>query len=102
MRATAACICRDAWLREEGIDPDAWLAAPVWRPEIGRVVARLLREAEGLYRRAESGIGGLPALCRPGIFAARHIYAEIGVQIAQAALIRSRPARMCRARENCT
>jgi len=72
-----------SWLRDEGLDPDAWLAAPVWRPEIGRVVARLLREAEGLYRIAESGIGGLPALCRPGIFAARHLYAEIGVQIAR-------------------
>ncbi|MGZ5928439.1 MAG: phytoene/squalene synthase family protein, partial [Rhizomicrobium sp.] len=73
-----------SWLREEGIDPDAWLAAPVFSPSLGRVVMRLLRSADRLYRRAESGIAGLPASCRPAIFAARHIYAAIGGQIAQA------------------
>jgi phytoene synthase len=71
------------WLREEGVNPDAWLAAPLFRPEIGRVVARLLREADHLYRRSESAIGRLPAFCRPGIFAARHLYAEIGAEIAR-------------------
>ena len=39
---------------------------------------RLLREADRLYRRAEPGIADLPLACRPGIFAARHIYAGIG------------------------
>lgn len=72
------------WLREEGVDPDAWLAAPVFTLAIGRVVARLLRAAGRLYRRSESGIAGLPPGCRPAIFAARHIYAAIGHEIARA------------------
>jgi phytoene synthase len=72
-----------SWMREEGIDPDNWLAAPRWEPGIARLVARLLREADVLYRRAEEGIGGLPLLCRPGIFAARHLYAAIGLEIAR-------------------
>ncbi len=70
-------------LREAGIDPRTWLAAPQWRPEIGAVVSALLRDADRLYRRAEGGIAGLPASCRPAIFAARHIYAEIGMEIAR-------------------
>ncbi len=71
------------WLREEGIDPDAWLAAPAWTSRIGAVVARLLQEADALYARAEIGIAGLPAGCRPGIFAARHLYHGIGVEVAR-------------------
>ena len=70
------------WLREEGIDPDAWLALPEWSSGIGAVVRRLLQHADFLYARAESGIAGLPVSCRPGIFAARHLYAAIGAEIA--------------------
>jgi phytoene synthase len=72
-----------AWLRAEGVDPDSWLVAPRWQPEIGRVVERLLCEAEILYRRAESGIDRLPSACRPAIFAAHSLYAEIGAAVAQ-------------------
>ncbi len=72
-----------AWLREEGVDPDAWLAAPVFSPAIGRCVARLLAEADSLYRRAESGIDGLDRAFRPAIFAARYLYAEIGAEVAR-------------------
>lgn len=71
-----------AWLVAEGIDPDAWLASPMFTPAIGRVVARLLRAADKLYSRAEKGIAGLPLACRPAIFAARHLYAEIGMEVA--------------------
>ncbi|WP_372621587.1 phytoene/squalene synthase family protein [Falsiroseomonas sp.] len=70
-----------AWLREEGLDPDAFLAAPVFSPALGRVVARLLRAADMLYRRSESGIARLPRDCRSGIAAARFVYAEIGRQV---------------------
>jgi phytoene synthase len=69
------------WLREEGLDPDAWLANPVWSPALGRVVSRLLEAAEALYTRADQGIGGLPLHCRAGIGAARHLYAEIGHEV---------------------
>jgi phytoene synthase len=75
-----------AWLREAGVDPDAWLADPVFRPEIGQVVARLLRHADELYARADEGIAGLDAAFRPAIFAARHLYAEIGTQLARQGL----------------
>lgn len=66
------------WMREEGIDPDAFRAAPHFTPALGRVVARLLRAADAHYRCAEAGIALLPLDCRAGISAARRVYAEIG------------------------
>ena len=69
------------WLREVGIDPDAWLARPVFSPALGHVVSRLLRVAEGLYARAAVGIAALPLDCRPGIHAAGLLYAEIGREL---------------------
>jgi phytoene synthase len=71
------------WMREAGIDPDAWLADPVWSPALGSVVARLLEAAEGLYARADQGIARLPLGCRPGIGAARLLYSEIGHEVAR-------------------
>lgn len=70
-----------SWLRAEGIDAERWLANPVFNPMIGAVVARLLATADMLYTRSDRGIAALPALCRPGIFAARHLYREIGVEV---------------------
>jgi phytoene synthase len=70
-----------AWLREAGTDPDEFLANPRFDARIGAVVQRLLNEAEVLYHRAESGIARLPLACRPGIGAARWIYAEIGREV---------------------
>ena len=67
-----------SWMRDEGIDPDAWLAAPVYTPALGRVVRRLLATADVLYRRADRGIGRLPERCQPAIRAARLLYADIG------------------------
>ena len=70
-----------AWLREAGLDPDAWLAAPVFTPALGEVVRRLLDEAWPLYERAGVGIADLPAGCRPGIHTAARVYAEIGREV---------------------
>ena len=70
-----------AWMRELGIDPQAWLRAPAYTPAIGQVVQRLLRAADALYTKAEAGVAELPLDCRPAILAARRIYAEIGVQL---------------------
>lgn len=67
-----------SWIREAGIDPDAWLAEPRYSPALGSVVERLLQRADELYVRADCGIAGLPTRCRPGIRAARLLYAEIG------------------------
>ncbi len=70
-----------AWLRDAGVDPDAWLARPAFSPAIGAAVQRLLREADLLYERAGAGIAGLPLGSRPGIYAARFLYAGIGREI---------------------
>lgn len=70
-----------AWLRDAGIDPDAWLAQPCFTPAIATIVQRLLDAADALYGRATHGIAHLPASCRPGIYAARALYAEIGREV---------------------
>lgn len=72
------------WLQTAGIDADAWLAAPRHGPALAGVVERLLRQADMLYDRADAGIAMLPAACRPGIRAARRLYAEIGRQVRHA------------------
>lgn len=66
------------WLREAGIDPQQWLARPLIEPGIRRVVRRLLDAADVLYARVDAGIAALPPACRPGINAARYVYADIG------------------------
>ncbi len=71
------------WLREAGIDPDVWLADPCFDDALASVVARLLSTAAQLYDRAEVGIACLPPGCRPAMFAARLIYAEIGRVVAE-------------------
>jgi 15-cis-phytoene synthase len=70
-----------AWLRAAGIDPEAWLAKPVFSEALGNVIHRLLQAADWLYQRADAGISALPLACRPGIRAARVLYAEIGHQV---------------------
>ncbi len=70
-----------AWMRNAGIDPDAWLAAPTYTPPVATIVQRLLDAADALYQRATTGIVALPASCRPGIYAARALYAEIGREV---------------------
>jgi phytoene synthase len=69
------------WLREEGISAAELLAEPRFSPALGRVINHLLAAAEQLYRRADSGIAGLPKSCRPGIHAARLLYSEIGHEL---------------------
>jgi phytoene synthase len=74
------------WMREEGLDPGAWLARPTFDQRLARVVRRLVDEAERLYERAECGVPALPRDCRPGIQAARLVYGEIGQTVARAGL----------------
>jgi len=69
------------WLQSAGIDPDEWLANPVFSPQLAEVIRDLLDAAENLYQRSASGIARLPLGCRPGIYAARSIYREIGVEL---------------------
>jgi phytoene synthase len=72
-----------SWLREAGIEPDAWLAQPVFSTALGGVVDRLLRCADALYATVDAGTGRLPLACRPGIHAARLLYADIGHEVAR-------------------
>ncbi|NBD29077.1 MAG: squalene/phytoene synthase family protein [Alphaproteobacteria bacterium] len=67
-----------SWMEEAGFAPEAFLESPRPSPVVAGLVQRLLREADALYLRSEAGIGALPLSCRPGIYAARFIYAGIG------------------------
>jgi len=61
------------WLEVEGVTTTTRHATA-----LGRVVRRLLDDADVLYAQAEPGISGLPADCRPAIRAASRLYREIG------------------------
>jgi phytoene synthase len=74
------------WMREVGLDPDAWLASPVFDERIALVVGRLLEAADTLYCRAAHGVALLPRDCRPAICAAGLVYAEIGRELERAGL----------------
>ena len=54
--------------------------------EIAAIVQRLLDAADALYNRATLGIRNLPFACRPGIYAARALYAEIGRELERGGL----------------
>lgn len=69
------------WLLAAGVDSEAFLARPEFSPALGHVIERMLGEADTLYRRADSGIAQLPLRCRPAMYAARLLYAEIGREI---------------------
>lgn len=81
-RAGRLYLPRD-WLREAGIDPAGFLAAPVHSEALASVVRRLLAVARALYWRADSGIAELPARARPAMYAARLLYAGIGDELAR-------------------
>lgn len=68
-------------MRQAGLDPDEWLARPHYSGRLADVLVQVLANAERLYRRADWGLSKLPAGCRPAMFAARYIYAEIGREV---------------------
>ena len=72
-----------SWLAEAGLSPEGFLADPQATPQIRAMTAHLLSEARRLYLRSESGIPYLPRAARPGIFAARFVYAGIGSAVAR-------------------
>jgi phytoene synthase len=61
------------WLAAEGVTSTARHS-----PALGRVVRRVLDDADALYARAEPGITALPADCRAAVRAASRFYREIG------------------------
>lgn len=72
------------WLAEAGIAPDAFLRDPAPDPRILALTRRLLEAADRFYARARAGVPALPLACRPGIYAAGHVYAGIGAAVARA------------------
>lgn len=79
-RAGRLYLPRDR-LAAHGVDPDRFLSNPEFSPAVGRVTGELLHAAEALYARADWGLSMLPKSCRPAMFAARTIYAEIGREV---------------------
>ncbi len=82
------------WLAEAGLAPDALLRQPMQSPALTSVVTRLLAEADTLYARADAGIAALPLVCRPGIAAARLLYAAIGDAVRRGGADPARRARV--------
>jgi phytoene synthase len=80
-RAGRLYLPRDL-MQEAGMDPEAFLCSPVPSPQLTQVLQKLLAEAERRYQLADEGIRQLPRRCRPGILAARRLYAEIGHTVA--------------------
>jgi phytoene synthase len=72
------------WLADAGLSPQDFLADPRPLAPVRAATARLLARAEALYLRSEAGVAALPMTCRPGIMAARLIYAGIGGAVARA------------------
>lgn len=71
------------WLRDAGIDGDAFLRDPRFSPALAGVVKRLLDEADRHYQLGHAGIARLPARCRHAIRTAALTYQDIGCSIAR-------------------
>jgi len=71
------------WMRAAKIEPDAWMLRPIFNDSLSMVIERLLRTAEELYARSDAAIAELPSACRPGMYAARLLYSEIGHELAR-------------------
>ncbi|MEY3959638.1 MAG: 15-cis-phytoene synthase [Paracoccaceae bacterium] len=71
------------WLDEVGISVDALFANPQPDPRLQALARRLLAQAAVFYTRSEAGVPALPLTCRPGIYAARHVYDGIGGALAR-------------------
>ncbi len=76
-RAGRLYLPRDM-MRKAGIEPAVFLQNPQPSAALTEVLQALLAEADNRYRLADEGIRQLPRGCRPGILAARRLYAEIG------------------------
>ncbi len=71
------------WLDEAGISAETFLNLRAADPRARALAARLLDRAQQFYTRSEAGVPALPLACRPGIYAARHVYAGIGGALAR-------------------
>ena len=81
-RAGRLYLPRDL-MHKAGIDPDNFLRNPAPSAQLAQVIQQVLTEAQRRYELADEGIRQLPRSCRPGILAARRLYAEIGHTVAR-------------------
>ena len=81
-RAGRLYLPRDL-MHKAGIDPDNFLRNPAPSAQLAQVIQQVLTEAQRRYDLADEGIRQLPRSCRPGILAARRLYAEIGHTVAR-------------------
>jgi len=81
-RAGRLYLPRDL-MHKAGIDPDNFLRNPAPSVQLAQVIQQVLTEAQRRYELADEGIRQLPRSCRPGILAARRLYAEIGQTVAR-------------------
>ena len=72
------------WFYEMEITQKEFCDEPYAGVHLALITQKLLNEARALYKKATSGIAGLPFLCRPGISSALNIYSRIGAHIASA------------------
>ena len=70
-------------MQQAGIDPEGFLQNPQPSEALTIVLRQILEEAQRRYQLADEGIRQLPRSCRPGILAARRLYAEIGHTVVQ-------------------
>jgi DNA polymerase III alpha subunit len=77
----ALLVYASCWIKCH--EPAAFLAAPTAHPALPALTKRLLDQADVFYERSTTGVPVLPLSCRPGIFAARHVYAGIGGAVAR-------------------
>lgn len=69
------------WLEESGVDAEGFVREPRYCPALASLTERLLGAADVLYLRADAGVAHLASSCRPGIRAARRLYAAIGDEV---------------------
>lgn len=68
-------------LHSNGLDPDEFISDPRLSDSLAGVISELLDHADTFYARSEHGVSSLPLSCRPGIYAARTLYAAIGHRV---------------------
>ncbi len=68
------------WLKEEGVLPEQVVALR-YRPQVMRVVHRLLDEAERYYRSGDAGLRYLSFRPACAVLSARKVYSEIGNEV---------------------
>jgi hypothetical protein len=88
-----ASTCRCAGCARPGSVPAECWQEPRFTPELGQWSRACWMPPSSLYRAPTAASPRLPARCRPGIYAARRLYAGIGHELLRAVATACRSAR---------